>query len=287
MRTSYSDATKVLFASFYVSFETVHVENQSREAEPDLDLVLDDLVPYVFRSWAMASRRSVDDMKTLLGACKGLEPVQRMEFYDRWAETYEQDSDTLNYTAPHQAVDFLSANLPGNREEVQVLDVACGSGLAAKLMVQLGFRHFVGVDGSKGMLEQAAKTGLYQSLSHALLGPEPLPVQNDAFDVVIIVGALRDGFVPVSVIRELCAAAKPGGIVCMSKIELRSDSGRRYEASMERELQLMEAEGLWTHVASRGLKNYMVDVYSESPTAEDPYLDGTVYLYKKSLQSKR
>ena len=40
----------------------------------------------------------------------------------------------LNYRAPSLAVDFLDANFPGAREEVQVLDVACGSGLVAKLV---------------------------------------------------------------------------------------------------------------------------------------------------------
>lgn len=33
---------------------------------------------------------------------------------------------------------------------------------------------------------------------------------SGVFDVVIIVGALDAGFVPVSVVRELCHAAKPG-----------------------------------------------------------------------------
>jgi len=36
------------------------------------------------------------------------------------------------------------------------------------------------------------------------------PLAPGVFDVVMIVGALRPGFVPVSVIRELCLAAKPG-----------------------------------------------------------------------------
>lgn len=33
---------------------------------------------------------------------------------------------------------------------------------------------------------------------------------SGAFDVVIMVGALDPGFAPVSVVRELCQAAKPG-----------------------------------------------------------------------------
>lgn len=44
-------------------------------------------------------------------------------------------------------------------------------------MAELGFRHFVGVDGSKGMLELAANTGFYQDLRLALLGTQPLPAQ--------------------------------------------------------------------------------------------------------------
>lgn len=45
-------------------------------------------------------------------------------------------------------------------------------------MVKLGFRRFVGVDGSKGMLQRAAETGLYQDLRLALLGTERLPAQT-------------------------------------------------------------------------------------------------------------
>lgn len=47
-------------------------------------------------------------------------------------------------------------------------------------MFELGFRHFVGVDGSEGMLQIAEKTGLYQDLKLVLLGPQPLPVQTGA-----------------------------------------------------------------------------------------------------------
>ena len=122
----------------------------------------------------------------------------------------------MSYRAPHLAVDFLSENFTGSPGDVLVLDVACGTGWVAKLvrfwwqnsfkgtvlriwtcvvlkshqvlmlvilllwvqMFELGFRHFVGVDGSKGMLEQAAETGLYQDLKLALLGTDPLPAQT-------------------------------------------------------------------------------------------------------------
>lgn len=53
-------------------------------------------------------------------------------------------------------------------------------------LFDLGFRRFVGVDGSKGMLEQAAETGLYQELKQAMLGAEPLPAQTGIIVITLI-----------------------------------------------------------------------------------------------------
>jgi len=36
------------------------------------------------------------------------------------------------------------------------------------------------------------------------------PLPADSFDVVVIVGALSVGQVPVAVVRELCKSTKPG-----------------------------------------------------------------------------
>lgn len=41
----------------------------------------------------------------------------------------------------------------------------------------MGFRHFVGVDGSSRMLELAKKTGLYQQLAQCLLGQDEMSVE--------------------------------------------------------------------------------------------------------------
>ncbi|KAM6995252.1 methyltransferase-like protein 27 [Tautogolabrus adspersus] len=224
-------------------------------------------------------RKTADHVKALLQSCTGAESQQTRTFYDGWS-TYEQDLGLLKYRAPNFGVDFLEANFSGSREDVQVLDVACGSGLVAKLMSELGFRNFVGVDGSKGMLELAAQTGLYQDLRLALLGTEPLPAQTGTFDVVILVGALAPGFVPVSVVRELCHAAKPGGLVCMARGEHKGAEHDMYQCDLQRELQLMEEEGLWSHVAVQHTDRYMADTCLGQQG--ERFLSGTAYLYKKT-----
>lgn len=50
-----------------------------------------------------------------------------------------------------------------------------------------GFKHFVGVDGSEGMLEVARSCGLYQELKQSTLGEEPIPVQSGKTDALILI----------------------------------------------------------------------------------------------------
>lgn len=47
-------------------------------------------------------------------------------------------------------------------------------------MKKIGFNHFLGVDGSKSMIEGARKTGLYQDLKLCVLGEQDLPVEKGA-----------------------------------------------------------------------------------------------------------
>ncbi|XP_037639626.1 methyltransferase-like protein 27 isoform X1 [Sebastes umbrosus] len=234
------------------------------------------------------SVRTEDDVRVAFQSCKSPDAKDQVQFYDSWAENYEKDVTLLSYRAPYLAVDFLSDNFSGSPEEARVLDVACGSGWVAKLMVELGFMHFVGVDSSKGMLEQAAKTSLYQDLKLALLGTEPLPAQTGMFDVVIIVGGLDVGFAPVSVVRELCAAAKPGGFVCIARGDHRGTPANEYKKDLERELQLMEEDGLWSPVGLKQTDRYMEDPHLspeilKSLQKEERYLSGSFYLYRKSI----
>ncbi|XP_037639629.1 methyltransferase-like protein 27 isoform X4 [Sebastes umbrosus] len=194
------------------------------------------------------SVRTEDDVRVAFQSCKSPDAKDQVQFYDSWAENYEKDVTLLSYRAPYLAVDFLSDNFSGSPEEARVLDVACGSGWVAKLMVELGFMHFVGVDSSKGMLEQAAKTSLYQDLKLALLG----------------------------------------GFVCIARGDHRGTPANEYKKDLERELQLMEEDGLWSPVGLKQTDRYMEDPHLspeilKSLQKEERYLSGSFYLYRKSI----
>ncbi|KAK2828237.1 hypothetical protein Q5P01_019271 [Channa striata] len=223
-----------------------------------------------------ATNNTFENVKAvILSAHKSATSRDKVNFYNSWAENYDQDVAVLDYRAPSLAANSISSHFTGDRDAAVVLDVACGTGLVAKQMKRHGFRHFVGIDGSEAMLRLARESGLYQDLKQAMLGEEQLPVQCDSFDVVLIVGALSVGHVPAGVIRQLCKSAKPGGCICMTTRS--NQDNLDFKAVLERELKQMEEEGLWICVEVTEVEDWERAVSEE----EDGYIPGAVYLYKK------
>ncbi|XP_068187582.1 methyltransferase-like protein 27 [Antennarius striatus] len=202
-------------------------------------------------------------------------PREKTNYYSSSAEIYETVSNVLDYRGPSLAASIISAHFSGDREAAVVLDVACGTGLVAKQMVTQGFKQIVGVDGSNAMLDMSRKTGLYKDLKQCLLGEEPLSVHWGLFDVVVIVGGLTIGHVPVNVVRELFDFAKPGGYICMTTRD--SCDNAEFKHALENELKQMEEEGLWTCVEVTKEREWI----KMKPERGYNYMTGIVYLYKK------
>lgn len=189
----------------------------------------------------------------------------------------------LEYRAHEHGVTVLMQHFTGDTSKTKVLDLACGSGLVAKKMVELGFRQFVGVDASEEMLKEAHLTGLYQDLHCTVLGEEPLPVATESFDVVMAAGVLYPGFIPVSAVREFYKAIKPGGLVCISRGKHQNPEYISYDKALEEELTKMESEGLWSRLTATKVQNYVSNSCSEeADPAKREYIPGTVYVFKKS-----
>ncbi|MBN3308296.1 MET27 protein, partial [Amia calva] len=158
-----------------------------------------------------------------------------------------QDVAILDYRAPGLAADALAAGFQGDRENAVVLDVACGTGLVASRPQTLGFRRFVGVDGSAAMLRLARNRGLYQELLQCMLGSAPLPFSA-------------------------------GGFVCMTTRGNTSDE--EYKDRLESLLAEMESEGLWGPVSVTEVK----ELIRAGSVQESGYIPGHVYLYRKTSQ---
>ncbi|KAE8622422.1 hypothetical protein XENTR_v10005238 [Xenopus tropicalis] len=206
-------------------------------------------------------------------------PAQKLHFYDHWAPEYEEDVSVLEYKAPYLAAYTLASAIGSNRESQLVLDVACGTGLAAQELHHCGFRLFHGVDGSTGMLQVAETKELYLELKQCMLGQESLPFPSDLYNAVIIVGALSDGQVPVSVIPELLRVTKQGGFVCLTTRS--NKSNLQYKAALEQELSALKTQGLWDCISIKEVEKWEKATSEKEVTVDTDYISGVIYLYQK------
>ncbi|XP_043910102.1 methyltransferase-like protein 27 [Protopterus annectens] len=224
------------------------------------------------------SKTFSDVKKVVASAHRNTSAADKIKFYDSWASNYDQDVGILEYRAPQLAAQSLVRHFPEERSNVQVLDVACGTGLVAAQLNKYGFGIIHGIDGSKTMLEQAKEKGLYQDLKQCMMGNDPLPVVTASYDAVIIVGGLSEGQVPCSVIPELCRVTKPGGYICMTTRT--NTSNITYWRQLQGMLKQLEQQGLWEQVDVQQVNEWEKAVSEEESTGS-PYISGIIYLYKK------
>ncbi|MEZ4522083.1 MAG: class I SAM-dependent methyltransferase [Thermomicrobiales bacterium] len=135
-------------------------------------------------------------------------PEELSERYDTWAATYEEDLDRdFGWYGPMHAV---NAALKYISKDARILDAGAGTGLVGTLLDEHGYDEIVGIDMSRGMLEQAAQKDVYDELHRMVMG-EPLDFETNAFDAAMSVGVLTVSHAPVESLDELVRVTRPGG----------------------------------------------------------------------------
>ena len=126
----------------------------------------------VYREWL---RDDPDDpvARHQLAACEAVEPPARASdayvetVFDQFAESFDAKLAMLDYRAPALVVGALAAARPEDTPWTVVADLGCGTGLVG---LQLREKHrshigrLVGIDLSVGMLQRAARRGVYDDL---------------------------------------------------------------------------------------------------------------------------
>merc|ERR1711971_934313 len=105
-------------------------------------------------------------------------------FYDSWSDKYEDDMVIVgNYNGYVKCAEaFLRLGLS---HQVQILDMAAGTGLLGRELTSQGYVNIDGLDKSLGMLSQARKQDIYKNYIHAAVdGLGTIPVTNEAYDVI-------------------------------------------------------------------------------------------------------
>lgn len=134
------------------------------------------------------------------------EPARRQAvLWGRRTTDWAEQSETLMTGLYNEVLDQLDIK-PGTR----LLDVGCGSGVAAALAVERG-AEVSGLDATPEMLAIGRKRAPGADFRHGEM--ESLPYPDDTFDIVTGFNAFQYAAAPVNALREARRVTRPGGAV--------------------------------------------------------------------------
>jgi ubiquinone/menaquinone biosynthesis C-methylase UbiE len=131
--------------------------------------------------------------------------------WDKWAETI--DGKGFKYEYLRKAQNSLISILD-IKENVQVLDIGCGTGRALGEVAKLtdGKGVFYGVDLSTKMIENAKEHFKNNDNFHFIKSSsESVPLENDLFDIIISTNSFHHYLHPEKAMKEIHRLLKPGG----------------------------------------------------------------------------
>jgi demethylmenaquinone methyltransferase / 2-methoxy-6-polyprenyl-1,4-benzoquinol methylase len=130
--------------------------------------------------------------------------------------TYDRVGAALSFGQDPRWRRFLVSRLPGDGGHV--LDVATGTGLVAKALLDRGFR-VTGLDQSPAMLA-VARERFGDRVTLVEASAERLPFEGGAFDHLTFTYLLRYVDDPGATLAELVRVVRPGGTVAMLEFGL-------------------------------------------------------------------
>ena len=134
-----------------------------------------------------------------------------MQVYDGWADRYDRELlEDWGYTSPQKAVHLLLGAMASN--DLAVLDAGCGTGLVGVLLKEAGISSLTGIDYSPGMLAEAERKGVYDTL-HTIDMNNPLTLPSDSFDAVTCIGTFTSTHVKPQAVTELARVTRSGGVL--------------------------------------------------------------------------
>ncbi len=203
-----------------------------------------------------------DRVQWVLAAKSNEESAER---YDAWAEQYDADLHSYGYRSPALVAGIMGCYVP--RDSAPILDAGAGTGIIGEVLHILGYQGIVALDLSEGMLEVAARKGVYSDLRQAALGEE-LDFPTDHFAAVVSAGTFVTGHAPPNSLDELIRVTRPGGHLVFT---VRADAYHR-GGFKEKQEELQQAN-LWQLVE-------VVGPYVSVPGSDDPEGTNQLFTYR-------
>lgn len=154
-----------------------------------------------------------DDRYQLRTAYSVADPHEAREFYEGWAEGYEDEVAENGYITPRRCAEALAAQAAA--PWAPVMDLGCGTGISGLALRAAGFECIDGYDFSQAMLDRAAEKGVYRQTAIADLS-QPLEIAEGVYQNAAAVGCITPEYMPATVLDQILSKLPQGGCVVFS-----------------------------------------------------------------------
>ncbi|KAK8751430.1 hypothetical protein OTU49_008455 [Cherax quadricarinatus] len=187
-------------------------------------------------------------------------PGEVKELYSQFSQTYEQLMNSRTYAGPRVAAEEIARLVPQEcRKDARVLDVAAGTGKVGQELYKRGFTWLDAVEPSTGMLEILYKTEVYSQAFKEFLGHGNSTIPTETYDVVVNVGGMGEGHIPVRGVDDMINLTKPGGVVVVVMRLEYLEIVKEYRDRLETRMNLLEKSGRWSMVLKKTIPRYFCD----------------------------
>lgn len=189
--------------------------------------------------------------------CRNRDDAGKVEFYDGIASHYDRDYGTNTRTGPSVLAAGLGTYVVDNRQCVEILDVAAGTGAVAIELQKLGFVVIDALDPSPGMLDKARSKAIYRNYLCQFLTAEPSDTPDDSYDCVVMCSAIGSGHLPPGAIMETHRITRPGGFIAIAaNIKNMHKEFGDCRQEFQAVFDSLHNAGKWTNVTEQTFPNY-------------------------------
>lgn len=172
-----------------------------------------------------------------------------------------KDSARSAYKGPVIAVEELTQKLKefGYDDDVRILDLGCGTGLAGEELVKRGYTNIDGIDLNSKMLEIARQKAIYKSVKLGSMGSDhcrDLGVTANQYDAAICVGVFIVGHVKSKGFDDVIHVVRPGGLACFN---MRATAPDDVLSEYQEKMKKLAEEGKWKLISKRFEVKYLLD----------------------------
>ncbi|XP_046375180.2 methyltransferase-like protein 27 [Haliotis rufescens] len=180
--------------------------------------------------------------------------------FSKYSQVYERVFKAVNFNGYVETARTAAELFPSNREDVNILDVAAGTGLCAGELYTHGFRKLDALDPSMGMLDEARKKALYNQYFNVAIGEHTLDIESDTYDAVTISGmsTVIMKQLPIKAFEELIRIVKTGGyIINATYYKVFPEDGDEHTQMFRSNMKTLTTQGKWEQFQFRRFKEYV------------------------------